>query len=55
VLFTIRTQQVPLVTLADRPDVARRMVDAIDAWSPDLIAYKGGHGAMAAADWLRAR
>ena len=55
VLFTIRTQQVPLLTLADRSDVARRMVAAIDAWSPDLIAYKGGHGATAAADWLRTR
>lgn len=53
VLFTIRTQQVPLVVLAQRPDVARRMAAAIGAWSPELAAYKGGHGALAALDWLR--
>lgn len=55
VLFTIRTQQVPLRVLADRPDVARRMAAAIAAWSPDLRAYKGGHGALAAQAWLASR
>jgi hypothetical protein len=55
ILFTIRTQQVALATLRERPDVARRMAAAIDAWSPELVAYKGGHGALAAADWLRQR
>lgn len=55
ILFTIRTQQVPLSVLAERPDVAHRMADAIAAWSPDLVAYKGDHGAVAALDWLRAR
>jgi dimethylamine monooxygenase subunit A len=53
VLFTIRTQQVPLETLAYRPDIARRMADAIDGWSAELIGYKGGHGALRAGDWLR--
>lgn len=53
VLFTIRTQQVPLSVLAERPDVAHRMAAAIAAWSPELLAYKGGHGAPAAAGWLR--
>lgn len=53
VLFTIRTQQVPLAVLAGRPDVAHRMASAIDAWSPELTAYKGGHGATRAVDWLR--
>ena len=53
VLFTIRTQQVPLATLAARPDVAHRMATAIDAWSPTLAAYKGDHGALAAVAWLR--
>jgi hypothetical protein len=53
VLFTIRTQQVPLAAVAERPDVARRMADAIAAWSPELVAYKGTHGALAALDWLR--
>ena len=54
VLFTIRTQQVPLAVVAERPDVARRMADAIDGWSPELRSYKGGHGALRAVDWLRA-
>jgi hypothetical protein len=53
VLFTIRTQQVPLGVLAERPDLAVRMAGAIDAWSPAMQRYKGGHGALAAADWLR--
>lgn len=55
VLFTIRTQQVPLATLAARPDLAARMADAITAWSPELVAYKGGHGAVASVPWLRSR
>jgi hypothetical protein len=55
VLFTIRTQQVPLATLADRPDVAHRLARVIDSWSPDLVAYKAGHGATAARDWLVSR
>lgn len=55
ILFTIRTQQVPLRVLAARPDVAQRMAVVIAAWSPELVAYKGGHGAVAALDWLRAR
>lgn len=55
VLFTIRTQQVPLVVLAQRRDVARRMAAAIEAWSPQLAAYKGDHGALAAREWLASR
>ena len=55
VLFTIRTQQVPLGLLAERPDLARRMAAAVDAWSPELRAYKGGHGALAAVPWLASR
>lgn len=55
VLFTIRTQQVPLAVLAERADVAHRLAAAIEAWSPELVAYKGGHGARAAAAWLAAR
>ena len=41
VLFTIRTQQVPLRVVADRPDVAAGMAAAIAAWSDDLVAYRG--------------
>lgn len=55
VLFTIRTQQVPLTVLAERPGVAHRMAAAIEAWSPDLAAYKGSHGAVAAQRWLASR
>lgn len=55
VLFTIRTQQVPLATLAAMPGVARGLAAAIAAWSPELEAYKGGHGAIAARHWLADR
>lgn len=55
ILFTIRTQQVPLSVLDERPDIGHRMAAAISAWSPALVAYKGGHGALAAVDWLRTR
>lgn len=55
VLFTIRTQQVPLAVLAERPDVAHRLAEAIGHWSPELAAYKGEHGALAARDWLATR
>ena len=40
-LFTIRTQQAPLDVLAERPDVAARLAEAMAAWSPDLVAYRG--------------
>ncbi len=53
VLFTIRTQQVPLAVLSERPDVAQRMAAAIAAWSPAMQAYKGHHGALAAQRWLQ--
>jgi hypothetical protein len=52
VLFTIRTQQVPLAVVAERPALARRMAATIASWSPELVAYKAGHGAIAAQAWL---
>ncbi len=55
VLFTIRTQQVPLAEMAERPDLARRMAAAIAAWSPELTEYKGQHGARRAQEWLATR
>lgn len=55
VLFTIRTQQVPLAVVQERPDIARGLAAAIAAWSPELIAYKGGHGAPLAREWLASR
>jgi dimethylamine monooxygenase subunit A len=53
ILFTIRTQQVPLGVLADRPDIADRMAAAIAAWSSELAGYKGTHGAVQAQEWFR--
>lgn len=53
ILFTIRTQQVPLASLIERPDIAQRLAVAITAWSPELAAYKGGHGALTAHPWLQ--
>jgi hypothetical protein len=55
VLFGIRTQQVPLDCLAERPDIAGAMATTIGAWSTELIGYKGGHGAMRAREWLRSQ
>ena len=55
VLFTIRTQQAPLAVLAAAPQVARGLATAIASWSPELAAYKGGHGALAAQRWLSER
>lgn len=55
VLFTIRTQQVPLSVLGERPDVAHRLADAITSWSAAMASYKGGHGALAALPWLQSR
>jgi hypothetical protein len=55
VVFTIRTQQVPLAVLDQRPDVAHRLARAIEQWSPELRAYKGDHGALAARGWLATR
>ena len=40
VLFTIRTQQVPLSVLAERPDVAARLAAVVAGWSPELIGYR---------------
>jgi dimethylamine monooxygenase subunit A len=53
VLFTIRTQQIPLAELARR--LAHRLARMVDEWPPDLVAYKAGHGASAAHDWLASR
>ena len=55
VVFTIRTQQVPLAALGDHPAVARGLAAVIDAWPADVVAYKGGHGALLGRDWLASR
>ena len=41
VVFTIRTQQVPLSVVAERPAVAHGLATAIERWSPELVAYRG--------------
>lgn len=40
VVFTIRTQQVPLIDLADRPDVCAALAAAIRGWTPAQRRYK---------------
>lgn len=53
ILFTIRTQQVPLAVVAARPDVAARMAATIRSWSPALVAYRGAAAwRPTALDWL---
>ena len=56
VLFTIRTEQVPLAVVAGRPAVRRGLAAALGAWSPDLVAFRGAaewrDGAVA---WLEGR
>jgi hypothetical protein len=54
VLFTIRTQQVPLSAVIDHGDLAARMAAVIEGWPPDIVDYKGGHGALRALERLRA-
>jgi hypothetical protein len=44
IVFSIRTQQVPLRVVASRPDVALRMQAAVAAWPPDIVAYRGATG-----------
>lgn len=54
ILFTIRTQQVPLAVVAERPDVAVRMAAAMTAWSPAIVAYRGaGSWQERTVRWLR--
>lgn len=39
-LFTIRTQQAPLASLASRPEVAAGMAATVRSWSEELVAYR---------------
>lgn len=52
VVFTIRTQQIPVVVLQDRPDVAGRLAAAIRGWSERQRSYKGGAVDEALLEWL---
>jgi hypothetical protein len=54
VLFTIRTQQVPLRVVADRPDVAAVMASVVEAWPDRLARYRGAtHWREPVVAWLR--
>jgi len=52
VVFTIRTQQVPMAVLGERPDVAGDLAAAIRGWSPEQRAYKGAAVDEALLSWL---
>ncbi|MDH4148796.1 MAG: DUF3445 domain-containing protein [Acidimicrobiia bacterium] len=45
VLFTIRVQLAPAAAIEARPALAARLAAAIDGWTPELVASRGGrHG-----------
>ena len=50
ILFTIKIQLAPTAALAAHPDVARRLADAIDGWSPELAESRGWRYGWL--DWL---
>lgn len=53
IVFTIRTQQVPVAVLEQRPDVAVGMAAAIRSWPEDLVAYRSADRWMTQAlTWL---
>lgn len=56
VLFTIRVQLAPFTALADRPELAGRLLDAVEGWSPELVASRGDRYGWVAevSAWLRA-
>jgi dimethylamine monooxygenase subunit A len=55
IVFSIRTQQVPLAAVAARPALCRALAEAADHWPPDLLAYRGGEAIRAPfTGWLRA-
>jgi dimethylamine monooxygenase subunit A len=55
VLFTIRTDQAPLGVAAGDPQLCGRLADAVAAWSPSLLAYRGGEAVRRPLlGWLRA-
>jgi dimethylamine monooxygenase subunit A len=56
VLFSIRVQQAPARAVAARPEVAARVLDAMEQWTPELIRSRGGrHGWFPqVVAWLRA-
>lgn len=55
VVFTIRTQQVPLAALAGRPDRCAALAASLRAWSPAVRSYKGAAVGAAVLRWLDER
>lgn len=54
IVFGIRTQQVPLGALAERPELCRRLARAAATWPPALVAYRGGEAVRRPlVAWLR--
>ncbi|MEZ5409265.1 MAG: DUF3445 domain-containing protein [Acidimicrobiales bacterium] len=55
ILFTIKVELAPAPALVAYPDLAGRLADAIDGWSPEMLAMRGsrygGVGSITA--WLR--
>jgi hypothetical protein len=53
IVFTIRTQQVPLAVLGLRPDVAHGIAASIRSWSDALVRYRGAaRWKVPALSWL---
>lgn len=55
VVFTIRTQQVPIARLAARPDRGAALAAALRAWTDEQRTYKGDAVDEALVDWLEHR
>jgi hypothetical protein len=55
VVFTIRTQQVPLTSIASRPDTCARIAAVLRGWSDEQRAYKGAAVDDALLGWLEAQ
>jgi len=55
ILFTIKVQLAPAPALVDHPDLAARLADAIENWSPEMLAMRGSRygGVRTITAWLR--
>jgi hypothetical protein len=52
VVFTIRTQQVPLAALVARPDRCAELAAVLREWTPAQRAYKGAAVDGGVLEWL---
>lgn len=55
ILFTIKVELAPSTALVDHPDLAARLADAIENWSPEMLAMRGSRygGVRTITAWLR--